>query len=459
MLTGWGATSPSAALVEHPAMRRELLGAMDDLPDRGVLARGYGRSYGDAAQNAGGRVVDLTGIGEIDLDPIGGLVTATAGTSLDDIMRVIVPRGFFVPVTPGTRMVSVGGAIAADIHGKNHHRDGSFMDHVESLRLLIPSGEIRDVGPDRDPDLFWATAGGMGLTGIVVDATFRCPRIETSRLVVDTDRTTTFSVLLDTMRAEDDDPRYPYSVAWIDTLATGSSLGRGILTRGRFAHADELDDTDRQAPLAFDPKVLVTAPPVFPSGLLNKYTVRVLNELWFRKAPVRRRDELQTITTFFHPLDLAGSWNRAYGPAGFLQWQIALPDGAEELLHEIVERLSLARSASFVSVLKRFGPGNAGHLSFPIQGWTLTVDLPCGMRDAAGLLDRLDVAVADAGGRIYLAKDSRLRPDLLPTMYPRLDEWRDIRAGVDPHGALTSDLARRLGLLERTRFATGPRPR
>lgn len=449
MLTGWGCASPSSSTVVHPAMRRELVASMDDLGPRGVVARGYGRSYGDAAQNAGGRVVDMTGVCEIDLDADTALVTATGGTSLEDVMRVIVPRGFFVPVTPGTRTVSVGGAIAADIHGKNHHRSGSFADHLVSLRLLVPSGEILDIGPDRRPDLFWATTGGMGLTGIVIDATFRCPRIETSLIAVDTDRTANLDVLLTTMLEEDDDPRYPYSVAWIDTLATGASLGRGILTRGRFAPIDALDDRQREAPLAFDPKILVTTPPVFPSGLLNRFTVGLLNEAWFRKAPVHRAEELQTITAFFHPLDMIRSWNRGYGPAGFLQWQIALPDGTEDLLHRIVERLSGARSASFVSVLKRFGPHNAGHLSFPIKGWTLTVDLACGMRGLPELLDGLDITVADAGGRVYLAKDSRLRPELLPTMYPRLGEWRAVQATIDPDALIDSDLARRLDLLGR----------
>ena len=364
-------------------------------------------------------------------------------------MRVIVPRGFFVPVTPGTRTVSVGGAIAADIHGKNHHRTGSFCDHVTSLRLLVPSGEILDIGPEHRPDLFWATAGGMGLTGIVVDATFRCPRIETSRLVVDTDRTTNFDALLQTMIDEEDDPRYPYSVAWIDTLATGATMGRGILTRGRFARLDELDDAQREAPLAFDPKVLVTVPPVFPSWGLNRLTIGILNEAWFRKAPAHRTDELQSITTFFHPLDMVRSWNRGYGPAGFLQWQIALPDGTEDTLRAVMRRLSDARTPSFVSVLKRFGPHNAGPLSFPIKGWTLTLDPPCGTPGLPTLLDELDGTVADAGGRIYLAKDSRLRPELLATMYPRLDEWRAVQASVDPDGALDSDLARRLDLLGR----------
>jgi len=449
VLTGWGATSPSAATVVHPAMRREVLASVADLSGRGVVARGYGRSYGDAAQNAGGTVVDATSFAEIDLDADQAVVTVSAGTSLEDVMRVIVPRGFFVPVTPGTRTVSVGGAIAADIHGKNHHRSGSFADHLVSLRLLVPSGEVLDISREHRPDLFWATAGGMGLTGIVVDATFRCPRIETSLIAVDTDRTANLDVLLTTMLDEDDDPRYPYSVAWIDTLATGASLGRGILTRGRFAPLDALDDRQREAPLAFDPKVLVTIPPVFPSGLLNRFTVGLLNEAWFRKAPAHRAEELQTITTFFHPLDMIRSWNRGYGPAGFLQWQIALPDGTEDLLHRVVERLSAARSASFVSVLKRFGPHNAGHLSFPIKGWTLTVDLACGMRGLPELLDDLDVTVADAGGRVYLAKDSRLAPELLSTMYPRLDEWRAVRATIDPDALIDSDLARRLDLLGR----------
>jgi len=410
-----------------------------------VAVRGLGRSYGDAAQNAGGRVVDTTGVSQVELDPATGRVTASGGTSLDELMRILVPRGFFVPVTPGTRYVTVGGAIAADIHGKNHHRVGSWCEAVSSFRLLVPSGEVVQVTPERDPALFWATAGGMGLTGVIVDATFTCPPITTSRLRVDTLRTPDLDGVMAAMVADDD--RYDYSVAWIDLIATGASMGRSVLTRGWFATPDELEPADRDAPLVFDPKVRLAAPPWVPPGLLNRVSVRAFNELWFRRAPERRSDEIQSIAEFFHPLDLVAGWNRIYGARGFLQWQFVVPDGATETLRRIVGSLSSAGCTSFLAVLKRFGPSSPGHLSFPAPGWTLALDIPAGLAGLGPLLDTLDVEVADAGGRVYLAKDSRLDPRLVPVMYPRLDEWRAVRADIDPDGVLTSDLARRLDLV------------
>ena len=445
MLTGWGRTPRTAATVVHPATPNELTASLDGPPLRGIAVRGLGRSYGDAAQNAGGRVVDTTGVSLVELDPATGEVTASGGTSLDELMRILVPRGFFVPVTPGTRYVTVGGAIAADIHGKNHHRVGSWCEAVKSLRLLVPSGEVVEVTPRQDPALFWATAGGMGLTGVIVDATFTCPPITTSRLRVDTLRTPDLDGVMAAMVADDD--RYDYSVAWIDLIATGAAMGRSVLTRGWFATPEELEPADRDAPLAFDPKVRLAAPPWVPPGLLNRLSVRAFNELWFRKAPEHRTDEIQSIAEFFHPLDLVAGWNRIYGTRGFLQWQFVVPDAATETLRRIVGSLSSAGCTSFLAVLKRFGPSSPGHLSFPAPGWTLALDIPAGLAGLGPLLDTLDVEVADAGGRVYLAKDSRLDPRLVPVMYPRLDEWREVRAGVDPDGVLTSDLARRLDLL------------
>lgn len=448
VLTGWGNTPRSSATVVYPAISGEIAAAFDDPPQRGVVARGLGRSYGDAAQNAGGRVVDTTGVARVEIDDDAGTVTATAGTSLDDLMRILVPRGRFVPVTPGTRFVTVGGAIAADIHGKNHHKVGSWCESVQSMRLLVPSGDILDVTPESDPDLFWATAGGMGLTGMVTEATFTCPPIETSRVLVDTVRAPDLDAVMDAMITGDH--LYDYSVAWIDLMATGASMGRSVLTRGRFARLDELADLDgpdaAARPLAYDPTVRLAAPPWVPPGLLNKLTVRAFNELWFRKAPQHRSDELQSIATFFHPLDLMAGWNRIYGTRGFIQWQFVIPDDAHDTLRSVIGILTESGCTSFLAVLKRFGPGNNGPLSFPAPGWTLALDIPAAVPGLGPLLDRLDIMVADAAGRVYLAKDSRMDPALVHHMYPRLNEWRATQQRVDPDGILTSDLNRRLHL-------------
>ena len=448
-LSGWGRTTPTAADVRRPTSAVELQRALPTSAERGLVARGLGRGYGDCAQNSGGTVIETVDVDAFTIhesDPSADtvLVTAEAGASIDRLLHALVPQGLFVPVTPGTRYVTVGGAIAADIHGKNHHRKGSWCQHVTSLRLQLAGGEVVEIGPDRDPDLFWATAGGMGLTGVVLDATFACPRIGSSRLLVDTDRAADLDEVLELMASGDH--AYDYSVAWIDLMAGGRALGRSVLTRGRFATAEEAAPVTGADPYAYSAGVLASAPPFVPNGLLNKLTVRAFNELWVRKAPVRRRDELQTSPTFFHPLDMVGGWNRIYGPTGFLQWQFVVPFGAEATLRRIVEDLSRSGCTSFLAVLKAFGEGDPAPLSFPSPGWTLALDIPAGVPGLGPLLDRLDGLVAAEGGRVYLAKDSRLRPELVPVMYPRLDEWQAVRDRVDPDRRITSDLARRLGL-------------
>lgn len=448
-LVGWGRTAPTGADVRRPTSPVELQRALPTSFERGLIARGLGRSYGDAAQNAGGTVIETVDVSAFtihDSNPNEDFVrvTADAGASIDRLLHALVPQGLFVPVTPGTRYVTVGGAIAADIHGKNHHLKGSWCNHVESIHLQLADGTVVETGPDRDPDLFWATAGGMGLTGVILDATFRCPRIGSSQLLVDTDRAADLDSVCELMRSGDH--LYDYSVAWIDLMATGSAMGRSVLTRGRFATAEEAAPAVGANPYAYKANELVSAPPIVPAGLLNKLTIRAFNELWFRKAPVERRDEVQSIPTFFHPLDMVRGWNRIYGPAGFLQWQFVIPFDATNTLTAIVEELSRSGCTSFLAVLKSFGEGNAAPLSFPAGGWTLALDIPTGVTGLGPLLDRLDDLVVGVGGRIYLAKDSRVRPELLPLMYPRLDEWKSVRERVDPNRRLMSDLARRLGL-------------
>lgn len=444
LLWGWGRTAPTSATLVHARTLDQQISTVAAAGERGVVARGLGRGYGDCAQNAGGLVVDgPSRSGLLDVDDDTATVTALAGTSLDDLMRWLVPVGMFVPVTPGTRLVTVGGAIAADIHGKNHHVKGSWGDHVESFRLIDGMGELRDVSRESDPELFRATVGGMGLTGVVTDATVRMQRIESARLVVDTDRTTDLDQVMALMVEGDDS--YDYSVAWIDILAKGPSMGRSILDRGRFATRDEALAGGATDPLDYRPHQLPAVPDLFPSGLINKLFCKAFNEAWYRKAPVQRRDALLSIEQFFHPLDMVADWNRAYGRRGFFQWQFAVPDEAGDVVRRSLERLSAAGVPSFLAVLKRFGPGNDCPLSFPTKGWTLAFDTAV-EPGLERLFDELDEMVVEAGGRIYLVKDSRVRPELVPIMYPQLDEWRAVRDRVDPHRRFRSDLSRRLEL-------------
>jgi decaprenylphospho-beta-D-ribofuranose 2-oxidase len=444
-LTGWGRTAPSAArFVDADADELDGI-VLDELAEpRGIIARGMGRAYGDPAQNAGGTVVRLAR-GPIVLDSRAGTVHVGAGVSLDELLRHIVPRGFFVPVSPGTRFVTVGGAIASDIHGKNHHADGSFGAHLDAMTILLADGTRRSITAATDPSLWWATVGGMGLTGIVVDATVRLLPIETSRCLVLTERVPNLDSLLE--RMETGDHLHRYSVAWVDMVATGAHLGRAVLTRGDHATYDQLV-AERPAagddPLAFAPAGLAAVPPGMPN-VLNRLAVRAFNELWYRKAPSSHLG-LESITGFFHPLDMVGDWNRLYGRGGFLQYQFVVPFEAVDTLRTIVATVAASGHASFLAVLKRFGPASGGLLSFPTPGWTLTLDLPAAVAGLGGLVGELDRMVLDAGGRHYLAKDATATPEIIRAGYPRLDEWLQIRRTVDPTGRWISDQARRLDL-------------
>jgi decaprenylphospho-beta-D-ribofuranose 2-oxidase len=448
LLTGWGLTAATAARVTTPGSAAEAATAVKEAGARGVVARGLARSYGDAAQNAGGDVVLTTGMDRLlDLDVERGRARVEAGVSLDWLMHTLVPLGWWPAVTPGTRQVTVGGAIGSDIHGKNHHADGTFGAHVDSFLLETPAQGTLTVTPEDDPEVFWATTGGMGLTGVILEATIELLPIETSTMRVDSERCPDLDTLMARMTETEADARY--SVAWIDCLAHGRSLGRSVLELGEHARRDELPAKRRSTSraLAFRPFDRAVAPPWFPPGLLNRWTVAAFNELWYRKSPVRSVGHLVPAASYFHPLDLVSGWNRIYGRPGFLQYQLVLPDGEEEALRIIIEALSASHCASFLAVLKRFGAANPGPLSFPRPGWTLALDVPSGAPGLRPLLDRLDDLVVEAGGRVYLAKDSRLRPDRLDAMYPELDRWRAVRDRLDPERRLQSDLSRRLGLL------------
>lgn len=442
VLTGWGRTAPSAATVWRPRTPTETAAALTTIGDRGAIPRGMGRSYGDPAQNAGGAVLDLTGMDQLWLDGTTGELAAQAGASLDEILRQAVPHGWFIPVTPGTRFVSVGGAIAADVHGKNHHRDGSFGSHVRSLDLLTADGATSTLTPDgpRAAD-FWTTVAGMGRTGVITRATIDMLPIETSLLRVDTDRFTSLDDLM--ARMVEADEHYRYTVAWVDSV-NGTGDFRSVLTGGDHAALADLDARQSRDPLAYDPDVRLTAPPWFPARALNRWSVAAFNEVWFRKAPRHRRDELHTIADFFHPLDMVRGWNRVYGSGGFVQYQFAVPDARADVVGVALDRLRTAGAPSFLTVLKRFGPGNPAPLSFPTPGWTLALDIPAGVPGLAATLDALDEVVLGAGGRHYLAKDARMTPATFSAGYPRLADWRERVDTLDPTGRFMSDLFRRL---------------
>jgi decaprenylphospho-beta-D-ribofuranose 2-oxidase len=382
-----------------------------------------------------------------------------------------------VPVTPGTRFVTIAGAIAADVHGKNHHVDGTFSKHVIWLDLIDGTGSLHRLRPSRSParahvgvpadersggdaEAFWATVGGLGLTGVITRAAVQLRRIESSRMAVDTERVDGLDALMSRLR--DHDAHHPYTVAWIDVLSAGRQLGRGVITSGRHATADEvraagprragstrsLAGAGRGATqvLAYRPRRSLPAP-ALPLSVVNLATARVFNEVWYRKAPRNERGAVMPLEAFFHPLDLVRDWNRLYGPSGFLQYQFVVPDGREDVVRQALEGLHAASTPAFLAVLKRFGAAGCAPLSFPRPGWTLAMDIPAGGGDRlADMLDDLDERVVEAGGSVYLVKDSRCRAEMVQAMYPRLPQWRETRHRLDPDRRFASDLSRRVGL-------------
>lgn len=447
-LTGWGRTAPSVADVlstPDPDVIAKAVAQVADGKHRGVIARGLGRSYGDNAQNGGGLVIDMAALNTIhSMDRDSHLVDVDAGVNLDQLMRAALPLGLWVPVLPGTRQVTVGGAIACDIHGKNHHSAGSFGNHVRSMELLTADSQIRTLTPDgENAELFWATVGGNGLTGIILRVTIAMTPTETAYFIADGDVTAGLDETV-AFHSDGSEADYTYSSAWFDAISPPPKLGRAAISRGSLARLEQLPKKLQRDPLKFDAPQLLTFPDIFPNGLANKYTFGPIGELWYRKSGTYR-GKVQNLTQFYHPLDMFGEWNRAYGPAGFLQYQFVVPTEAVEEFKAIIVDIQRSGHYSFLNVFKLFGPGNQAPLSFPIPGWNVCVDFPikAGLNEFVTELDR---RVLEFGGRLYTAKDSRTTAETFHAMYPRIDEWIAVRRKVDPDGVFMSDMARRLEL-------------
>ncbi|HEY5287860.1 MAG TPA: FAD-binding oxidoreductase [Solirubrobacteraceae bacterium] len=415
----------------------------------GVIARGAGRSYGDAAQNEGGDVLDMTELNRvISIDRERGSITAQAGATIAQMMVSLAPHNLTLPVVPGTRHVTLAGAIASDIHGKNHHRDGGLARHVHALSLCTPTGDCREISPETDPALFYATLGGMGLTGVIVEATLGTEPLAAPWVLASTDRTDSLEQTLAVMSGEE---RHRYSVAWLDLLAEDSRLGRAVVSRadpwptGRAAPPS--GKTHATYPGSLSPRPWLEVPRGFPGALVRPSGLRAFNALRWRVARNEHERPL-ALSPYFFPLDALGAWNRLYGPGGFIQYQFVVPSGQDAQLVRCVQLLRKRRLPVYLAVLKRLGQKFGGPLSFPSEGWTLAADLPARAPGLMGVLDELDEIVAGCGGRVYLTKDVRLRREILTVMYPELNRFHAQRARVDPGGVLRSDLARRLGLCE-----------
>ena len=424
-LTGWGRALTAPSEVARPERASAVLSLMGDTPAPAV---GASRSYGDAGLNAGGRAILTTRLDRmVSFDEATGVLTAEGGIRLGEIARIFAPRGWLLPVMPGTGFATVGGAIANDVHGKNHHRVGSFAEHVTALRLATPVGErtVEACAP-----LFRATAGGLGQTGAILSADIRMLRAKGDVIVVTERRIADWDEFVARLDGSD----ATYSVGWIDATATGGQLGRGIL-----------EEAETGAGLVPQRKGAKTVPFDAPSSFLSPPVVRAFNAAYWRRVPASGRTVVKPIHDFFFPLDRIRDWNRLYGKAGFHQFQCVVPLAAAGLLREMLHRIATSGLASPLAVLKRMGPGRAGMMSFPMEGYTLAVDFP--NRDgAAPLIRDLVRRTKDAGGRIYFAKDSVARAEDVAGMYPDRAAWAAEVAGVDPDGRLTTDLVRRLDL-------------
>ena len=453
-LCGWGRTTRSRCRVLQPRGVEGVLDALaSHVPGNGVIARGAGRSYGDAAQNDGGDVLDMNGFDRIvSIEDEHGLITAQAGATVAQLMVRLASRKLTLPVVPGTRHVTLAGAIASDVHGKNHHRDGGLARHVAALSLCTPAEGLIEVSPENDPDLFYATLGGMGLTGVIVEATLRAEPLPSPWVAADVDRTDGLEQTLELMSGAE---RHRYSVAWLDLLADGSKMGRAIVSRADRLASDAATPAPRRrraasgsSPGALLQRPAFEVPRRFPAALMRPASMRAFNALRWHATPRRERGRPVAMAPYFFPLDALGAWNRLYGSPGLVQYQFVIPSGQELALERCFELIRKRRLPVYLAVFKRFGPAFGGPLSFPLQGWTLAADIPAGAPGLGAALDELDAVVAGCGGRVYLTKDARLRRELMPAMYPDLDRFHAQRARVDPDGVLRSDLALRLGLCD-----------
>jgi decaprenylphospho-beta-D-ribofuranose 2-oxidase len=437
-LAGWGRVPRARAEACRPERLGLLQAAIAAAGPRGIIARGGGRSYGDQALNGEGRVL-LTGRLDrfLGFDRTSGLLECEPGVTFRHLLEVFLPKGFVFPTAPGTAFATVGGAVANDVHGKNHERAGGFAEHVEWLELALASGEVVRTSPALRPELFRATVGGGGLTGVITRVAFRMRPTPARRIAVSEKRMADLDAFFAAFEAEGS--RAEFSVGWIDALARGPALGRGILELGRYATDS---GGDPPPPIGASHRLPID----LPSWALNRASVRLFNRVYLGRVPPDGRERLLPLDAFLFPLDAVLDWNRAYGRRGFRQFQCVIPEAlARAGIGQLLTVIAQSGAASPLAVLKRLGRAGRGHLSFPLPGYTLALDFP-ERKGTAPLLGRLEGIVRDHGGRLYLAKDSTLTANGFAAMYPELDAFRAVLAEVDPGGRFQSDQARRLGI-------------
>ncbi len=437
-LAGWGNFPVSTCYTAYPSREEEIKKL---IREGNIIARGLGRSYGDQAINKDGLVMISSHLNYLlAWDEQTGILECESGVSLEDIINVFVPKGWLPMICPGTKYVTIGGAIANDIHGKAHHVDGSFYKCVISMRVLLANGEIVTASREENADLFEASFGGLGLLGVILSAKIRLRKIETTYFRQKSIKVKNLDQMLNALEQY---KHLNYSVAWIDAMAKGNKLGSGVLTVGDAATVEELPPALRREPLKLHKKSKLTVPFFLPGFLLNNFTVKILNSLiaFVQNSP----KEFIHYEKFFFPLDMINNWNRGYGKRGFIQYQFVIPEkeGAENT-RKILEMIASSGCTPFLNVFKKMGKGQ-GILSFPFEGYTLAIDFPV-TKGLKAFTQKLDAAVLAAGGRLYLGKDSMLEKEMFQAMYPQYTEWMAIKAKYDPQNVFSSDIARRLGL-------------
>lgn len=430
-IAGWGGTS----VLGIERQSEDLAALTEDV----VLTRGLGRSYGDSSLPPPGRpIVAATPLGDrlIAFDEQSGVLHAEAGYSLRDLWDTFLPRGWFTPVSPGTQFVTLGGMVAADVHGKNHHRDGTIGRHVMALRLRVASGALVTCSREHEPDLFRATIGGMGLTGHILDVALRLVRVPSPWIFGEKRRVTGIDEFIVALKEARD--AWPFTMGWIDCLSRGDQLGRGVMFCGRWATAAE-------APKRFPRRLpSPTVPITCPSWVMGRAVGRVFNTLYFHAHPKQARRAIIHPEAFFYPLDAIRHWNRLYGRGGFTQYQCVLPEsGGSQVVHALLDHMAAFGAASFLCVIKDCSEQGEGLLSFPLPGVSVALDLPI-RQDTQQVVDALNDFVVSAGGRVYLAKDAFTRPHHYRAMEPRLPQWEAVRRSWDPHGRIRSAQSVRL---------------
>jgi decaprenylphospho-beta-D-ribofuranose 2-oxidase len=444
-LSGWANFPKETGYLYRPEKYKDLKQILRSGNQSNYIPRGVGRSYGDTALNRKNGVISNTRFNRfLSFDVQTQVLECEAGVTFDEIIQTFLPRGYFLPVTPGTKYVTIGGAIANDVHGKNHHKDGSISKYILDFQLLTASGEVIICSKDQNEDIFWATIGGIGLTGIILSSHIKLLRVDTAYIKVDYRRAVHLNDAIDILN--DTDEQYQYSVAWIDCLSTHKSMGRSIVMLGNHASIDQLNGGEPD----FTPKEKrkLNVPCNLPAFVLNSYCIKAFNSIYFNRF-TDVSGVLLDYDSFFYPLDSIVNWNRIYGKRGFIQYQVVFPpETCRDGLTKLLQKLSQARCCSFLAVLKSFGERGSGLLTFPRKGFTLALDIPLsGGVVLLNFIKELDELVLSYGGTLYLAKDTLMSSDTFSKMYPEVYRFREIITKIDPKGLFSSSMARRLNIM------------